>query len=205
MSHLEPRLPRCKHVKVNGTRCQCPALRDQAYCYFHYRSRVREGLPAAPTATADGRPSTASFPKDQRQTATETLPSDRPCPIPVPADLFLLEDACSIQCSLQWVLRRILDGSMEYRQAALLLHGLQIAAGNAKAGNFNFMVHDVIHALPAEQRTGSAPKKARGQVERAPGEASAGEAEPVAPPRAGALQARSHSTSSGRAPVPEGP
>jgi hypothetical protein len=27
----------CKHIKVTGVRCGSPALRHEAYCYFHYR------------------------------------------------------------------------------------------------------------------------------------------------------------------------
>jgi hypothetical protein len=29
--------PRCVHVKLNGIRCGSPALRRDAYCYFHHR------------------------------------------------------------------------------------------------------------------------------------------------------------------------
>ena len=25
----------CRHIKLNGERCGSPALRDQAFCYFH--------------------------------------------------------------------------------------------------------------------------------------------------------------------------
>jgi hypothetical protein len=27
----------CRHIKTNGLRCQSPALRESAYCYFHSR------------------------------------------------------------------------------------------------------------------------------------------------------------------------
>ena len=27
----------CRHIKTNGMRCQSPALRESAYCYFHSR------------------------------------------------------------------------------------------------------------------------------------------------------------------------
>jgi hypothetical protein len=27
----------CRHIKTNGQRCQSPALRESAYCYFHSR------------------------------------------------------------------------------------------------------------------------------------------------------------------------
>ena len=67
-----------------------------------------------------------------------------------PRDLFLLEDANAVQCALEWVLRRILDGSLEHRRAALLLHGLEIAAGNAKLTNFAPLAENLIKAAPAK-------------------------------------------------------
>jgi hypothetical protein len=32
--------PRCQHVKVNGTRCGSPAMRQRKLCYYHERQRV---------------------------------------------------------------------------------------------------------------------------------------------------------------------
>ena len=123
--------PRCKHVKVNGTRCECPALREQAYCYFHYRARQREVPRPQVRLNATARGPAAA--EDQPLTA-EGL-----APLSPPPDLFLLEDANAIQCAVEWVLRRILDGSLEHRRAALLLHGLQIASANVKLTNFRPM------------------------------------------------------------------
>jgi hypothetical protein len=36
----------CRHIKPNGTRCQSPALRGHAFCYFHSRlhSTTRIGI-----------------------------------------------------------------------------------------------------------------------------------------------------------------
>lgn len=30
-------IARCQHIKVNGTQCGSPALRDASYCYYHIR------------------------------------------------------------------------------------------------------------------------------------------------------------------------
>jgi hypothetical protein len=30
----------CRHIKTNGQRCQSPALRGSAYCYFHSRAHT---------------------------------------------------------------------------------------------------------------------------------------------------------------------
>jgi hypothetical protein len=134
--------PRCKHVKVNGTRCECPALREEAYCYFHYRARQRE-LPPPPVP-----PNT----KAQESGAVEERPVTGEVLLCPPPDLFLLEDANAIQCAVEWVLRRILDGSLEHRRAALLLHGLQIASANIKLTNFRPLPSELIKATPAERR-----------------------------------------------------
>ena len=131
--------PRCKHVKVNGARCESPALREQAYCYYHYRARQRE-------------PSVPLNPKAKEAAAVEERSLTAEVPLCPPPDLFLLEDANAIQCAVEWVLRRILDGSLEHRRAALLLHGLQIASANIKLTNFRPLPSELIKAAPAERR-----------------------------------------------------
>jgi hypothetical protein len=35
---------RCQHIKVNGTQCGSPALRDQNHCYFHTQWRSTSDL-----------------------------------------------------------------------------------------------------------------------------------------------------------------
>ena len=122
---------RCQHIKVNGTRCDSPALKGKAYCYFHYRARLHD---APVTPGANGQKLIA---KSQE-------------PIAPSPDLFLLEDANSIQCALQWVLRRILAASIDHRQASLLLYGLQIAAANIKLTHFEPSYDDVVRSLPAD-------------------------------------------------------
>ena len=142
--------PRCKHVKVNGTRCECPALREQAYCYYHYRARQRE-LPSPPVPR-NARAQGPAAVEEQPLTAENLGPL---CP---PPELFLLEDANAIQCAVEWVLRRILDGSLEHRRAALLLHGLQIASANIKLTNFRPLPSELIKAAPVERRGDSGPE-----------------------------------------------
>ena len=38
--YYEYRVPRCQHIKTNGTQCGSPALRNGEYCYFHFRWRM---------------------------------------------------------------------------------------------------------------------------------------------------------------------
>ncbi len=39
MSLYPKSVARCQHIKVNGTQCGSPALREEQYCYFHMRWR----------------------------------------------------------------------------------------------------------------------------------------------------------------------
>ena len=144
---------RCQHIKVNGTRCDSPALKGKAYCYFHYRAHLHD---APVTPGANGQKLIA---KSQE-------------PIAVPPDLFLLEDANSIQCALQWVLRRILAASIDHRQASLLLYGLQIAAANIKFTRFEPSYGDVVRSLPAVE---TETNFSSCHLERAPIEQTRGE------------------------------
>src|SRR2546422_6358020 len=37
-------IPRCRHLKVNGTQCGSPALKDHRFCYFHQQWHQRKLL-----------------------------------------------------------------------------------------------------------------------------------------------------------------
>ncbi len=41
MSSYPANIRRCQHIKVNGTQCGSPALREEKCCYFHMRWRGR--------------------------------------------------------------------------------------------------------------------------------------------------------------------
>ena len=51
MSSYPANIRRCQHIKVNGTQCGSPALREEKCCYFHMRwrggSKFAEGSPEA--------------------------------------------------------------------------------------------------------------------------------------------------------------
>jgi hypothetical protein len=173
MSYLPRGVARCQHVKVNGTRCESPALKGKAYCYFHYRSRLSG---AAVLPKANSRQLTAN---------SQELNANRqdlsPAGVPLNTEFLLLEDANSIQCALQWVLRRILDASIDRRQAALLLYGLQIAASNVKQTTFEPYYRNVIRNLPATE-TAMAAANASSEVSAAVPAAVAADVPPVANP-----------------------
>jgi hypothetical protein len=108
MSLYPNSIPRCEHIKVNGTQCGSPALKRNHYCYFHKHwqearivlnaNRARRGRPAL--------------------------------------DLPVLEDANSIQVSLMQIMRLILSGQIDPKTAGLLLYALQTASSNLKRIDF---------------------------------------------------------------------
>jgi hypothetical protein len=75
-------VPRCQHVKVNGTQCGSPALRRRRHCYFH--DHMLDGKGDSPTAR---RPSLApSFPCACSKTPMPcNWPSCRCCNCSAPA------------------------------------------------------------------------------------------------------------------------
>ncbi len=104
---------RCQHLKVNGTQCGSPALRNERYCYFHRETRQT-------FISLDD--------KSRRRR--------RARPRPVQVELPLLEDANSIQVALMQVMRLVLAGQIEHRTAGLLLYALQTASANLAHTSF---------------------------------------------------------------------
>ena len=116
-----PNFPnRCQHIKVNGTLCGSPALRRNRFCYFHklhHEELIQLNLDRAKTARA-------------RRNIAVTLP--------------VLEDANSIQVTLMQVMRLILTGQIDGKNAGLLLYALQTASSNLPRTNFQPFRHEVI-------------------------------------------------------------
>jgi hypothetical protein len=99
-------VPRCQHIKVNGTQCGSPSLRSRRYCFFHDRIR-REQVKIAADASA------------QRRFA---LP--------------LLEDANSVQVALMKVIQMLASGAVDHKTAGLILYALQTASSNLRNADF---------------------------------------------------------------------
>jgi hypothetical protein len=108
MSLYPDNIPRCEHLKINGTQCGSPALRRNHFCYFHKRWQETRIVLNANRA--------------RRSRAVLELP--------------VLEDADSIQVSLMQVMRLILTGQMDTKTAGLLLYALQTASSNLSRINF---------------------------------------------------------------------
>jgi hypothetical protein len=99
-------VPRCQHVKVNGTQCGSPALRRRRHCFFHDRFR-REQARIAADASA------------QRK-----------------FELPLLEDANSVQIALMKVIQMLGSGRLDSKTAGLILYALQTASVNLRNADF---------------------------------------------------------------------
>ena len=100
-------VPRCQHVKVNGTQCGSPSLRRRRHCYFHDNVRRERARIAAST------------PIQLRR-----------------FDLPLLEDANSVQTALMKVIQMLGSGALDHKTAGLMLYALQTASVNLRNVNF---------------------------------------------------------------------
>src|SRR5437870_8480139 len=107
LTYYEYRVPRCQHIKTNGTQCGSPALRNGEYCYFHRRWRM----------------TTVDLSHSAHHVTTEFV-------LPV------LEDADSIQITLGQIMRMIVCRQVDTKSAGLLLYGLQIASANLRRTGF---------------------------------------------------------------------
>ncbi len=111
---------RCQHIKVNGTQCGCPALRQHKLCYFHqHHHDERVEL------------NTARARRSRRSAA-------------IVIDLPVLEDANSIQVSLSQVIRLVLTRQIDAKSAGLALYALQTASANLPRTNFEPLRWDVV-------------------------------------------------------------
>jgi hypothetical protein len=107
----------CRHIKINGERCGCPALRDHAFCYFHRYLAQRHAKPAPEVPTI-----------------IHPIGGGEPQIIPPQPTLDLppLEDRESIQLATSMIVGALARNSLDTKRAATLLYGLQVASANAR-------------------------------------------------------------------------
>ena len=140
---------RCRHIKVDGTQCGCPALRGRLLCHFHFNWHL------STSSTPD---SFARYVDDYRDKHPRDFVRDRLIPpsqrdkeqqeellqnnfireqCENAADLMpILEDANSVQVALMKIMRLLLAQAIPYKTASLLLYALQTASGNLRHTNF---------------------------------------------------------------------
>jgi hypothetical protein len=118
-------VPRCQHIKMNGTQCGSPALHRRRQCFFHERIRRERAKIAKDMST-------------QRR-----------------FDLPLLEDANSVQVALMKTIQMLGSGRLDHRTAGLMLYALQTASVNMRQANFEADdATDVVIERDSVQRTG---------------------------------------------------
>ena len=94
---------RRRHIKISGTQCGSPALRNKIFCFYHHKDRP---LPVE------------CYSDIEYATGEITLP--------------FFEDAHSIQAVIRQVVQMVLQKRLERKTASLLLYALQIASSNLK-------------------------------------------------------------------------
>jgi hypothetical protein len=92
---------RCQRVKVNGTQCGSPAIRNTKFCHFHTWCR-----PA------------------QVDVSTSAAVPAAPFLLPV------LEDVESIQLAITQVCEHLLHRRLDAKKAGILLYAMQVASSN---------------------------------------------------------------------------
>ena len=105
-------IPRCQHIKVNGTQCGSPAVRDRRFCFFHKKWH------------------------DQRIVINSAQARQSPPTL----DLPVLEDANSVQVALMQVMRLLISHQIDHKTAGLLLYALQTASFNLRRTDFEPVV-----------------------------------------------------------------
>jgi hypothetical protein len=95
--------PRCRHIKINGTQCGSPALRNNDFCFYHQEERpVRVDC----------------FFEEKYPIGDITMP--------------YFEDAHAIQYMLRRTVQMVLQRRIEQKTASLVFYALQIASSNLK-------------------------------------------------------------------------
>jgi len=103
MASYPVEIRRCQHIRVNGTQCGSPALRDEKFCYYH---------------------------KQYRPQRVEFYGED---PDPMGAMNFpVFEDAHSIQAVVREVAQYLMQKRIEPKTAGLVLYAMQIASSNLR-------------------------------------------------------------------------
>ena len=106
MSFYPESVARCQHIRVNGTQCGSPALRDEKHCYYHMRWHT----------------TSMAVTLKQREDWIAGLPT--------------LEDANSIQVGLAEVMRLLVTQEVDHKTGALLLYAMQTASVNVTRTSF---------------------------------------------------------------------
>jgi hypothetical protein len=139
----------CRHIRPSGRRCQTPAVRNRALCYFHQSLTEKHNgdIPAFLNAIAVAPPNDLDPGYLRREPHIAQYYGIRPAG---PADLDLppLEDRDSIQIAVSTLCNALAQNRLDHRRAATLFYGLQIAVANLRS-HYPAESGDALTATPA--------------------------------------------------------
>jgi hypothetical protein len=120
--------PNCRHIRINGTRCGSPALRNDSFCYYHsvQHSRHMPLNPPVDPALLEREGITA---KELRDPAIAELVGYKPAS-EVMLNLPTIEDRDSLQLALSMVVTALGEHRIKPFQANSLISGLKLAHAN---------------------------------------------------------------------------
>jgi hypothetical protein len=111
----------CKQIMASGRYCECPALRDAQFCYYHQRDRQRR----ANLRTAR-RVKNFSDPQRDSYRPLDALNSE----IFESLDLPALDDPAAIQVCFTNIMRAVYADHISLKKAGLMLNSVHGAARN---------------------------------------------------------------------------
>jgi len=120
----------CQHIKSSGARCRAVALTSQPFCFWHasIHRRHREANRNFPNHYCAAN----SVENRTRDAEDDDIFSGLRPNYPMSNEIPPLEDAESIQIALSLIFQALADSRIDYKQAALMLYTLQIAAQNVR-------------------------------------------------------------------------
>ncbi len=113
----------CRHIRVNGARCNGMAVNGKAFCYFHLHNRRKPAAKPAKSDTADYGAILVHAPSAQ---------------VALHVELPLLEDRHAIQVSITQIVHALAANEIDPKRASLLLYALQIASANLRDDRYLF-------------------------------------------------------------------
>ncbi len=124
----------CRHIRPSGRRCQTPAVRNRALCYFHQNLTEKHNgdIPTFLQTVASIPPKHLDPDHLRRNPLEQEYFGIRPSG-PSDIDLPPLEDRDSIQIALSTILNALAQNRIDHRRAGTLLYGLQIAVANLRS------------------------------------------------------------------------
>lgn len=112
----------CRHIRTTGRRCNSPAMRGKAFCFYHDRSRTRHRSPQPAATELILHPTRA----DALGQADPILAV--PQKEAVELDFPPLEDRESIQVAASMIVAALGRNQLDGKRAATMLYGLQVAS-----------------------------------------------------------------------------